>query len=513
MSNQRVAIGGFQHETNTFPPMLATFEDFVEHDAWPGLTRGSEMMTAVAGKNIPITGFIEACGTHYELIPLLWGSAEPSSYVTNHAFDTVSGMMMETLREAGPLDAVYLDLHGAMVVQDHEDGEGELVRRVRQVVGDDLPVIVSLDFHANITEALSRLATGLTIFRTYPHLDMAHTGARAFRLLDHVLKHGALARAFRRVPFLLPLTSQCTNFEPNASLYASLPAREADAAAFLSIDFAEGFPPADIEECGPSIVAYAPSEDEAHAAADKLWEAVMAAEPDFTNPLLGEDEAVREAMSVTAERPVVLADVQDNPGAGGASDTVGLLRAMVRNGVTGAVMAILDDAQTARRSHELGVGARFGVALGGKSGQPGQTPYKCDVLVEALGDGKFLCTGEMYRGTHTDLGPMALLRIEDEDADVRVIVGGKRFQCLDLAIFRHLGVEPTEQRLLAVKSTAHFRADFDPIAHQTLLVESPGAHPCRLVGLAYQRLRKGVRLEAMGPAFSGPAAAGELDRA
>ena len=505
MTKKRVAIGGFQHETNTFAPMLATLGDFLVHDAWPGLTRGPEMMATVAGKNIPITGFIEACGSTYELIPLIWGSAEPSSYVTNHAFDTITGMLTEMLTETGDLDAVYLDLHGAMVVEGHQDGEGEVVRRVRQVVGNDLPVVVSLDFHANITAALSELATGLTIFRTYPHLDMAQTGGRAFRLLEHVLTQGApLARAFRRVPFLLPLTSQCTDFEPNRSLYASLPEREAARPELLSIDFAEGFPPADIEECGPSVVAYATTEPAAEQAVEELWEAVVAAEPDFTNPLLGEDEAVLAAMAVSSERPVVLADVQDNPGAGGASDTVGLLRALVRNGASAAVMAILDDAAIAHKAHALGRGARFAASLGGKSGQPGQAPYKCDVLVETLGDGCFLCTGEMYRGTHTDLGPMALLRIEDEDAEVRVIVGGKRFQCLDLAIFRHLGVEPTEQRILAVKSTAHFRADFDPIAHETLLVESPGAHPCRLVGLGYQRLRKGVRLEAMGPEFSGP---------
>ena len=504
MSRKRVAIGGFQHETNTFAPTLATFEDFLMHDAWPGLTRGAEMMDAVAGKNLPITGFIESGGTTCELIPLLWGSAEPSSYVTTHAFDTIAGMMTETLEQAGHLDAVYLDLHGAMVVENHEDGEGEVLRRVREVVGGTVPVVVSLDFHANITEALSEFATGLTIFRTYPHLDMAQTGGRAFRLLDHVLTHGAPGRAFRRVPFLLPLTSQCTDFEPNASLYAGLPEREANTTGLLSIDFAEGFPPADIEECGPSIVAYANTQEIAERAAVELLDAVMAAESQFTNPLLGEDEAVREAMAAYAGRPVVLADVQDNPGAGGASDTVGLLQALVRNAASGAVLAILDDAALAGRAHELGPGARFAASLGGKSGQPGQTPYKCDVLVEALGDGRFLCTGEMYRGTHTELGRMALLRIDDEDADVRVIVGGKRFQCLDLAIFRHLGVEPTEQQILVVKSTAHFRADFDPIAHQTLLVESPGAHPCRLVGLPYQRLRRGVRLGAMGPEFAGP---------
>ena len=504
MSKKRVAIGGFQHETNTFAPMLATFEDFVMHDAWPGLTSGAEMLDVVAGKNIPITGFIEACGSTYELVPLLWGSAEPSSYVTEHAFDTITGMMTELLAGADALDAVYLDLHGAMVVENHEDGEGEIVRRVRRVVGDEMPVVISLDFHANITQALSELASAITIFRTYPHLDMAHTGARAYRLVEHIFANGLPSRGFRRLPFLLPLTSQCTDFEPNVSLYASLAERERDIAGLLSIDLAEGFPPADIEECGPSVVAYATSDQVAQRALGQLWDAVMAAESEFTNPLLGEDEAVRIAMSVVADRPVVLADVQDNPGAGGSSDTVGLLRALVSNGADGATMAILDDAAAAKKAHALGIGARFAASLGGKSGQPGQSPYECNVVVEALADGQFLCTGEMYRGTHTDLGPMALLKIDTGQADVRVIVGGRRFQCLDLAIFRHLGVEPTEQRILAVKSTAHFRADFDPIAHDTLLVESPGAHPCRLTGLDYRQLRPGVRLEAMGPEFSGP---------
>ena len=139
------------------------------------------------------------------------------------------------------------------------------------------------------------------------------------------------------------------------------------------------------------------------------------------------------------------------------------------------------------------------VSLGGKLGTPGVHPWQGRLRVAALGDGRFTCTGEMYRGTRTELGPMALLRIDDPSCDVSVVVGSERFQCLDRAVFRHVGVEPAEQRIVVVKSTVHFRADFDPIAERTLLSVAPGAHPCILRGLGYRKLRAGVRLEPCGP--------------
>ena len=494
----RIAIGGFQHETNTFAPVLARFEDFEKHDSWPGLTRGPALIDAVAGINIPITGFIAAAADRHDLVALSWCAAEPCSYVTEDAFERIAAMICDDLAAQGPFDAVYLDLHGAMVAEHHEDGEGEILRRVRDVVGDHIPVIVSLDLHANVTEAMVGHATALSIFRTYPHIDMDATGARACGLLDRALAGERFAKAFHKAPFLVPLSAQCTEEEPNRSLYQEV-VRLAGGVA--GIDLALGFPPADIRECGLGVVAYDSDEAAAKRAVDGLFAALLEAEAAFVNPLLDPDTAVRRAMANGAGGPVVLADAQDNPGAGGSSDTVGLIDALVRNGAQGAVLAILDDAEAAAMAHSLGLGASFDFALGGKSGQPGQSPYDGRFHVEALGDGRFRCTGEMYRGTDTELGPMALLRVEDGVADVRVIVGGSRFQCLDQAVFRHLGVEPAEQCIVAVKSTVHFRADFDPIAAETLTVEAPGAHPCRLEGLAYRRLRDGVRLGPGGPAF------------
>lgn len=496
----RIAIGGFQHETNTFAPMLTPFWEFERHDSWPGITRGAKLIDAVAGINIPIAGFIEAARATHDLAPMTWCAAEPSSFVTADAFERISAMLCEDLAAQGPFDGVYLDLHGAMVVEHYEDGEGELLRRVRSVVGDDVPVAASLDLHANVTAAMVDHATTLSIYRTYPHLDFSATGARAAASLERTLDGERMAKAFRKAPFLLPLTAQCTDFEPNRSLYRQV--REMEGVVAAGVDLALGFPPADIHECGPGVVAYDPDQDVADAAADALFAALLKAEAEFENPLVDAGTAVRRAMANEVLGPVVLADAQDNPGAGGTSDTTGLIHALVRNGAQGAILAVLDDPELASRAHELGVGVHFDGELGGKSGQAGQSPYRGRFRVEALGDGCFTCTGEMFRGTTTNLGPMALLEIEHDGADVRVIVGSSRFQCADQAVFRHLGVEPSEQRILAVKSSVHFRADFDGIAAETIVVEAPGCHPCRLEGLEYQNLREGVRLGALGPAFT-----------
>ncbi len=496
-----IAVAGFQHETNTFAPMNAPYEEFVKADAWPGLTIGEDLFDAMAGKNLPLAGFLEVaqqsgCGIE----PLLWCSAEPSSYVTPDAFDRIAAMICDGLSKAGPLDAVYLDLHGAMVTETCEDGEGELLARVREVVGADTPVVASLDLHANLTHRMVDLADGLTVYRTYPHVDMAATGRRAFELLERCLSGSGRFKAYLKIPFLLPLTAQCTNFEPCRSIYKKLEGLENE--AVWTADFAAGFPPADIRECGPAVYACGSDRDAAELAVQSLYRRVVSAEPEFEFALKTPDEAVRMAMDSAYDGPVVLADVQDNPGAGGSSDTVGLLQALVRNRARGAVLAILDDEAAAHTALRRGRGGVVDIELGGKSGQAGQTPFKGSFVVEHATEDKFVCSGAMYRGMVADIGPLALLRVNDSGCDVHVIVGSERMQCLDLAVFDHMGIDAARQKILAIKSTVHFRAEFDRISADTLLVEAPGANPCRLLDLPYENLRSGIRLEPMGPEFS-----------
>ncbi len=502
MKRPRIAIAGFQHETNTFAPFATAWEDFLKVDAWPGLTRGEAVREVFADLNIPISGFM-AAGRDWDLVPLVWASAEPAGRVSDEAFERVTAMICDGIAHAGALDGVYLDLHGAMVAESHDDGEGEVLRRVRAVIGPDLPLVASLDFHANITAAIVDQASALTIFRSYPHIDMAETGARAWAMLGELLERVAsFAKAWRQLPFLVPLSSQATTRPPLDAIFAGLDAPLAE--DIVSHDIAMGFPPADIYDAGSAVVAYGRTAEQAGAEAERLHDLLLEAEPKLGNPLLDEAEAVARAMAGKQQgpvvlAPVVLADVQDNPGAGASSDTTDLLRALVEAGARGAALACLWDPAAAAAAHEAGVGARISLALGGRYPAAGSAPYEADFEVAGLSDGRFTCTGAMYGGCLAELGPMACLRVADPASEVRVVVSSERFQCLDLAVFRHMGIEPSEQQILAVKSTVHFLADFAPTAADVLFVDSPGAHPCRLDRVAYRALRPGVRLGPGGP--------------
>ena len=491
---KRIAVAGFQHETNTFASTLATYEEFEKADAWPGLIRGDEVIRALSGVHASLTGFVDAAMASggYEIIPVLWCAAEPSSYVTTDAFERIADMIVNDIGVAGDLDGIYMELHGAMVTQKHEDGEGELLRRIRDVTGPDLPIAVSLDFHANVTPEIMKHASSINIFRTYPHIDLVETGAKAFTSLERLLTAEPLFKAFRQAPFLVPLTAQHTGSEPCRSLYASLDQLVGE--SFCTADIAMGFPPADIFHSGPSVVAYAASQEEADSVADTLLQSIIDAEDIFNDGLQSPESAVADAMAYPGHKPVVIADAQDNSGAGASSDTTGLLSALVRGNAQGAVLALLDDAEVAAKSHKMGMGAEFMASLGGKSGQDEQCSFEGRFCVEALSNGEFPFTGTMFNGFTASLGPMAVLRVLDTPADVRIVIGSVRCQCLDQAIFKHIGIDPAEQRIVVVKSSVHFRADFEPIAGRVLVAEAPGAHPCRLDNITYHNLRPGVRL-------------------
>ena len=226
----RIALCGFQHETNTFAPLPADYAGFELAGGWPRLSRGEALIPAVQGINLPAWGFIEAGRrAGWDLVPLLWASATPSAQVTCDAFERIAGMILEDLESALPVDGVFLDLHGAMVMEHHDDGEGELLRRVRAAVGPDTPVIASLDLHANGTPGMAALADRLVIYRTYPHVDMAATGARAAEEMAWFLAGSAgREKGFRQIPFLMPLTLGCTLVDPARAIYRRLDQLEAD---------------------------------------------------------------------------------------------------------------------------------------------------------------------------------------------------------------------------------------------------------------------------------------------
>lgn len=491
----RIAVGGFQHETNTFAPIRADFDAFARADEWPPLSRGAELFDNVAGVHLPLTGALDAItSAGHTPVPLLWCAAGPSAHVTRDAFERIAAMLLEDLGRMLPVDGIYLDLHGAMVSEHVDDGEGELLKRIRERVGPDLPIAASLDLHANITERMVRHATVLDAYRTYPHVDMGATGARTAHHLCHRLESGEQwFKAFARPDFLIPINWGCTLHEPARGLYGMLTGLIRGDVRALSL--ACGFPLSDIRDVGPAIVSYGSSQAAANDAARALLHAVAGCEADFHGEILLPAEAVRRARDrlPLAHGPVVLADTQDNPGGGGPGDTTGLLRALIDQGAEGAVLGLLWDPAAAAAAHAAGEGAAIRLALGEKSGLPGHRPLDAEYRVLRLGDGNFTATGPMYRGAHMQLGPMALL----ETAGVRVLVTSKSAQAADRSMFRHLGVEPAGESIVCVKSSVHFRNDFQDIADTIVLVAAPGPVYADPGALRFRNIRPGVRLRPL----------------
>jgi microcystin degradation protein MlrC len=495
----RIAVAGFLHETNTFAPTKATYDDFVHGGGWPSMTLGAKLLEKMRGINVGMAGFVpEAEAAGWELAPTIWCAASPSAHVTKDAYERVANIIVDSIKAAGPIDAVYLDLHGAMVSEHLDDGEGEILARVRKVIGKNLPLVVSLDLHANVTPQMVEHADALIAYRTYPHVDMADTGRAAARHLALLLRTGQrFAKAFRQLPFLIPISWQCTNDEPTRGIYQKLAAMQSDAIPTLS--FAPGFPAADFPDCGPSVFTYGRTQADADAAANELTRLIVGHESDFDGRIFTPDEGVRHAMELarTASKPIIIADTQDNPGAGGDSDTTGMLRALVRNNATRAATGVIYDPVSAKAAHAAGVGATVTLALGGKSGISGDAPYKETFIVEKLSDGKFVAPGPYYGGRDMDMGPSACLRI----GDVRVVVSSHKAQLADRSMYRYVGIEPTEQAILVNKSSVHFRADFEPIAEKLLICAAPGAMPADTADLPWTRLRPGIRVKPNGPAF------------
>jgi len=487
LSMARIAIGGWQHETNTFASINADYEAFVRQDDWPPLCVGEAMLRETAGVHLPITGAIATLVSHrHELVPLLWCSATPCSYVTEHAFETISAQFISLLERAAPLDGVYLDLHGAMVCEHLEDGEGEFLGRVRDVVGDNVPIVCSLDLHANVTPLMVEKATALDAFRTYPHIDMAETGARAALLLSKLLESGTpLFCGFRQIPFIIPLNAGCTLIEPCRTLYGAIPALITDDVAAVS--FAAGFHLSDIHDVGPSVVSYGYSRAAADQAVDALTSRIIASRDAFSLAIWPAVEGVMEAQRLLAagSRTIVLADTQDNPGGGGSGDTTGLLQTLVNAGIGNAFFGAVADAEVAARAHREGVGAEFDALLGGKSGLAGQTPWPCRCRVLALGDGNIIGTGPMYRGARMAVGPSALLEI----SGVHVMLVSNAVHVADQAVLRHVGIEPSNYSVVAIKSSVHFRNDFTDLADEILVVAAPGAVFCDPAKINYRRKR------------------------
>ncbi len=499
----RIAVGGFMHESHSFAPRPTRYVDFVQPGGFPRLTVGAGLFAAVKGTSVPIAGAIQRAEQEggIDLVPLAWCFANPAGPVQDEAFERICALMLAELSnalDAGSLDGIYLDLHGAAVADSFPDMEGEILRRVRAIVGD-LPLTISLDPHCNLTAEMVDRCDALVPFRTYPHVDMRAAGDQAMALLvERIRRAKPWARAFRQVDFFIALPMQCTLVAPMAPVLEER-ARLGTVAGMAEIAFCFGFPYADFKDCGVALAAYAETQAAADEAVDALKAFIDAREASFAGAVLPADEVVAAAIRLAqgAKKPVVIADTQDNPGAGGHGDTTGMLAELIRQKADGALLALINDDESAAAIHAAGEGATVALSLGGKSDG---VPIAVTAKVLKLTDGKFVGTGPMAKGNYADLGPSALIEVAP---GVRVIVVSRKMQALDQSLIRHVGIEPSACRILVLKSSVHFRADFQPIAEAVLVGAAPGPAVADPSELPFKNLRPGLRLRPMSNRVSG----------
>jgi len=477
-----ILVAGFHHETNTFAPSPADWAAFTSGAGYPGYARGDAMLAQMAPTSTALGGFVaEALEHGWALRPSVWAGAMPSNRVKADAFERICAEIVEDLQH-GPRDAVFLDLHGAAVAEGADDAEGELLARIRAVVGPDLPIVTALDLHANVTARMLALATAMTAYRTYPHVDMRETGRRAARMLARRLVPAAPPRAVHaeRVPFLLPLNAQCTLMQPAASVITLI--EQIEAQHDVELNFAMGFSAADFAECGPVLFGYGIDPARARRAVQQLHtEVAVTRRADWTIELLAPLVAAERAITLAleADAPVVIADTQDNPGAGGDANTTGMLRALLQaragERLQGRVaLGLLFDPESARAAVAAGVGATLPLTLGRAvptwSGALTDAPVEALARVLAVSDGVVAMHGPMTAGATMRLGPSACVELQG----IKVLLASAKAQMLDLDLYRYLGVEPAQMKLLVNKSSVHFRAAFAPIASHILVAKAPG---------------------------------------
>ena len=502
----RILIAGFQHETNTFAPSKADWAAFNRGTDFPKFIQGDVVITRLSGVNIPIAGFIAfAQEQGWQLKPSVWTGATPSAHITEDAFERICGFILEDVA-ALDFDAIYLDLHGAAVAEHCDDCEGELLKRLRAMVGPNLPIVVSLDSHANVTAQMLALADALTCYRTYPHIDMAQTGRRAGELLKARVAHGKpLEKTVRRNPFLIALNAQSTMTQPCASIINQLTSSETQAnqtslALQASLNFATGFPAADIAECGPVIWGYGPA---ASALVNQLADMIESIRAQWRITIEDAANSVQNAIALAEQTnagPVVIADTQDNPGAGGDSNTTGMLHALLDAGAgkrfpNQVAIGLIYDIEAGLAAHQAGVGSTITLSVGKAVNTGWQGMSEAAVTrtfkVRHLSNGQLTLKGPMMTGLKVELGASALLECDG----VLICVAGGKTQMLDRELYRCLGVTPESMKILVNKSSVHFRADFAPIASHILVAKSPGPMAASPADLPWTKLNPAMQLQ------------------
>lgn len=485
----RVLIAGLRHESNTFSAMATDVDSFRAG----ALYYGAAVPEHMAGTQMEVAAFMDFAKAHgWRAVTPFYADASPGGPVTETAFEHFAGVLCAAARDDGPFDAVMLSLHGAMVCEHTDDGEGELLARLRDVIGAGVCVAATLDLHANVTDRMAALADILIAYRTYPHVDQVQVATRAAELIKRALAGEiAPANSVRRGAMLEGVDhGRTTAPGPMTEVLHSADLLEAQPGV-LAASVCAGFAKADIHDAGPSAIVTGDGADPRYGAmAEKLMDQVWESRLRRTVQTVPTGAAVNRAKTAdSGGGPLVLADFADNPGGGGYGDATNLLRAMIEADLRDAAFATIYDPAAADICWESGPGAVVHLDLGGKIDPHYGAPIAVRGAVKALTDGRFAIQGPMYGGVRVDMGRTAVLEV----GGIEIIVASGRFQVHDIMFFRHARIDVTTKRVIAVKSAQHFRAAFEPLAAEVIVVDDGGGLTSGNVkARAYAKVRRPI---------------------
>ncbi len=477
----RIVTGCISHETSTFTPVATTWESFFERF---GDVRGPAILDKFRGTNTPTGGFIAGADAHgFTLIPTIFAVAHPSGPAPRAVFDRLLDQLLAGIRAAGEIDGVLLELHGAMVAEGIDDGEGEILAAVREVVGATVPIVAQLDIHSSVSARMVAMADVLIGRESYPEIDMAARGRECADVLVRLLTQGIKpTMALHQLPMIWGM-NQVTAHPPMDAAIAELHRIEAEPGVICG-SIATGFPLADVPAMGSSVYIVT-NNDQALAQryADDLGAWIWARRADWQLTMPNTAEALAQAHAVGAY-PAIFADRNDNPGGGSPADSTGLLRTFLAAGLTDACVLYIVDPEAVAACQEAGVGSTLTLDVGAKSTPLQGTPVQMTVEVVACSDGHFHYDGPMYAGLAGAMGPSAHVRQEG----VHVILTCGRDQPFDTAFARTLDLDPRQMRYIGIKSAAHFRAAFEPWAGAIYVVSEPSVHSADTGTLTYKNL-------------------------
>lgn len=488
---RRVLSAQVAHETNTFSIVPTTLDDYRKRL----FLLGAEIAPALGATRMEIAAHLAAAGRYgWTLVQPIAAAATPSGKVTADCWVELQRLVYEAC-ETGPLDGVILALHGAMVTETEDDAEGALLEGLRKRLGATIPIAVTLDLHANVTERMGRLASIMLPYRTYPHIDQYETALRAAELLQSAMDGKIRPKVVHLQGALL---DGCNHGRTQGGVMSDLLARaagmQAQTPGLLSVDICAGFSRSDIAEVGPSVqVTYDTSHNAAETAARQtaaaLYDEMYRRRAEVTVAVYDLPTATKLALDVADPRPLVIADYSDNPGSGAYGDGVRLLEALLQADVKGVLFGVLGDPEAAARCHAAGLGASLDVVVGAKRDPASYgPPLALTGRVVALSDGAFVCEGPMNAGQPMTLGPSAMVEVNG----ISIALSTNTLQTYDQEMFRILGAEPAQFRVVAVKSAHHFRAAFGPMAKEVILADSGGLATNDYTALTYRKVRRPI---------------------